>query len=350
MDSSMPKTIKHIFYEKLDFLPFLNAHQRAKKSKGSKDEVILFEIDLESNLVNLMREIKECRYQMGEYREFVVSYPKERLIKSLPYRDRIVHQWYVEEFIKPYFLPRFIKDSYACIEEKGNHKAVLVLQKYMRIMKRKYGSYYILKCDIKKFFYTIDRGILLDILKKDIKDRNLLEFTKVLLLSKDNGSVGIPIGNYTSQFFANIYLNELDHYLKEKMRVKYYVRYMDDFVLLLKDKKEDKKEAFFLYKVISSFLHEKLHLALNEKSVYFPNRLGVDFCGYKVYETHILVRKRCKSDMKRKVKLWNHLFISNTLDIKKTTMSFHSWMAHCSHANSYYLVREVERKLLFKIK
>ena len=342
----MPKTIKNVFYDKLSYVYFLNAHKRAKKSKANKKEVILFELDLESNIINLMREIKQGKYKLGKYREFVVKYPKERLIKSLPYKDRIVHQWYIEEFIKPYIIPRFIIDSYACIENRGNHKAVLELQKYMRIMKRKYGNYYILKCDIKKFFYSIDNNILLKILKKYISDSYLLNFTKTLLVSYNNSSIEIPIGNYTSQFFANIYLNELDHYLKEKVRVKYYIRYMDDFVLLLKDK----KESLFMYKIIIKFLDEKLNLSLNKKSNYFPNKLGVDFCGYKIYETHILVRKRCKKDMRRKINKWNKLFNSKNLDLKKVQLSFNSWKAHCSHANSYNLVKKMTSNLNFEIK
>lgn len=341
----MSKTIKNVFYQKLNFLTMLEAHNRAKKGKNSKRDVILFEMDLESNIVNLIREIKDKRYKIGKYREFVIKYPKERFIKAPAYKDRIVHQWYIEEFIKPYIIPRFINDTYACIDDKGNHRAVLKLQKYMRIMKRKYNDYYVLKCDVKKFFYNIDREILFEILKHDIRDKNLLEFTKVLIFAGDENKVGIPIGNYTSQFFANIYLNELDHYLKEKLRVKYYVRYMDDFVLLLKNK----EEAVYIFNRIRIFLKQKLKLDLNKKSKYFPNKQGIDFCGYKVYETHILVRKRCKRDMKTKIKKWNHLFINNKLDVRKVQMSINSWKAHCSYASSYNLVNRTMLKIKFKV-
>lgn len=205
----MSKTLKKSFYKCLTFEKMLLAHNRAKKNKHKK-EIILYEIDLETNLVNLINEIKLRRYNLGKYREFIIYEPKMRVIKSLPYKDRIVHQWYIEEFIKPYFEKRFIYDSYACIKNKGSHKAIVRLQKFMRKKKIENSDYYILKCDIKKYFYNIDCNILLKILQRFIYDNELISFSKILLKSNDS-NIGIPIGNYTSQWFANIYLNELDH-------------------------------------------------------------------------------------------------------------------------------------------
>lgn len=222
----MCKTIKKSFDSKLTFEKFLAAHKRASKVKNNSIDVMKYNIDLESNIQNLIYEIKHNTYKLGKYKEFTVYEPKERIIKSLPYRDRIVHQWYVEEFIKPFFLKRFINDNYACIENKGTHKAIDRLQKMMIVCKRKYESYYIVKCDIKKFFYNIDKNILYTILKNKINDKKLLNFSRILIFG-DDGDVSIPIGNYTSQFFANIYLNELDHYVKEELQIKYYIRYMD---------------------------------------------------------------------------------------------------------------------------
>lgn len=227
----MSKSIKKCFGRKLTFTKILEAHKRASKGKKQKKEIILFEMDLETNIVKILNDIKNNKYKFGKYREFIIYEPKERLIKSLPYRDRIVHQWYIEEFIKPFFLPRFIKDTYACIENRGTHKVVINVQKYMRKMKKYNQNYYVLKCDIKKYFYNIDKKILLQILKENIKDRKIINFTEVIL--GDLEEVGIPIGNYTSQFFANIYLNKFDHYVKEELKIKYYVRYMDDFILLV---------------------------------------------------------------------------------------------------------------------
>jgi len=293
----VPKSINNIFDTKLEYIKFYQAHLRASNHKRNRRDVIAFEIDLETNIMNLYRSIKNNTYKMGQYHEFIVREPKIRLIQSLSYIDRIVHQWYVEEFIIPFMVPKFIKDSYACIKDRETHKAVDALQKYMRIMKRKYSHYYVLKCDIHKYFYTINKDILFSILKRQIKDKKLLEFTKKIVYD-DNELKGIPIGNYTSQYFANVYLNVLDHYVKEVLHIKYYVRYMDDFIILLKTKQEAKK----VKQEITNFLSSKLDLTLNNKSKYYPNELGVDFCGYRIYETHRLLRKRSKNKIRKLIK------------------------------------------------
>ena len=194
----------------------MQAHYRARNHKAYKPEVIKFEINLENNITNLLNRVKNHTYHLGNYYSFIIYEPKKREIKALPYQDRIIHQWYVEEFIKPYIVPKLISSTFACLENKGTHHAVDCVQKYMRICQRNYGSYWILKCDVRKFFYSIDPHILFSILKKYIVDTALLDFTKLLIFDKraPNEHVGIPIGNYTSQFFANIYLNELDQFAK----------------------------------------------------------------------------------------------------------------------------------------
>ena len=202
------------------------AYYRAAKGKYNNKEVILFDMNLGSNLYQIANDIYNNRYKMGIYRKFTIYEPKKREIMSLPFRDRVVHQWYVEEFIKPIFLPKFIKDTYACIENRGVHKAVNMLKEYTDLMYKKNHDFYILKCDISKFFYNINKEILYNIILKNVKDQDFLNFTKKLIFD-GTGKIKIPIGNYTSQWFANIYLNEMDHYIKENLNIKYYVRYMD---------------------------------------------------------------------------------------------------------------------------
>lgn len=190
----MPKTLKKCFYQKLTFENLLNAHYRARDKKAQYWEVIRFETNLENNLINILNSIKNNTYKIGDYKSFIVKEPKVREIQALPYKDRLVQQWYVEEFIKPYFLPRFIKDSYACIPNKGTHNAVNAVQKYMRIKNLKNPDYWILKCDIKKFFYSIHPDILFNILKRHIKDKALLNFSKILIYDKrEENPIGIPI-------------------------------------------------------------------------------------------------------------------------------------------------------------
>ena len=192
----MPQKIKNCFDKSLTFEKLLQAHKRAKNHKTYKNEVINFEINLENNISNLLNNIKNNKYHLGEYYTFKIYEPKERIISSLPYVDRVVHQWYVEEFIKPYIVPKFINSTFACLKERGTHKAVDEVSRQMRVFKRNYGDFWILKCDIKKFFYNIDPNILFEILKKYINDKKLLRFTHLLIFDRklpSGSNVGIPI-------------------------------------------------------------------------------------------------------------------------------------------------------------
>lgn len=334
----MCKKVNSFFYSNLTFEKLLNSHNRAKRQKLSKTEVLLFEMDLETNLSNLLRKMRNKTYRLGAYREFVIYEPKERIIKSLPYVDRVVQQWYVEEFIKKYIVPKFIYHSYACIDGKGTHKAVDALQNFMIKKERSNKNFWILKCDVKKFFYNINQDILYSILCKYFKDDDILEFSKLLIFCENSSSkTGIPIGNLTSQYYANMYLNELDQYIKRVLKVKYYVRYMDDFVIVLDSKEECKK----IKKQIEDFLKDELLLELNEKSRYYPSHMGVDFCGYRIFTTHRLLRNSNKIKIKKYVKTWNKLYNKKSLNIHKTLLSLKSWRGHISHCDSYKLERKI---------
>ena len=336
----MPKMIKNCFYDKLTFENFLEAHKRARKNKTNKKELLKFEVDLETNIINIMRQLKSGNYSLGKYRVFTIYESKERIIKCLPYKDRIVQQWYIHEFIKPYIIPRLINTTCACIDNKGTHYAVNLVEKYMRIMKRDYLEYYILKLDIKKYFYNIDKDILFDIMSEYISDKRLLELTAIFIYDSDD-KVGIPIGNYTSQYFANIYLDKLDKYIKEDLNIKYYVRYMDDMVILL----PTKDDCIVIMNRVKKFVSDGLNLDLNKKSRYYPSRLGVNFCGYRIFETHRLLRVGSKQKIKRKIKMWEDLYKREILDRKKVKLSLNSWVAHSSHANTYRLQCKIKEKI-----
>ncbi len=335
----MPKKIKNCFYKNLTFEKFMQAHKRAKQHKTYKNEVIKFEINLENNITNLVNNIKNKTYHLGKYYSFTIYEPKERIIKSLPYIDRVVHQWYVEEFIKPYIVPKFVDTSFACIKNRGTHKAVEEVEQNMREYKRNYGDFWILKCDIKKFFYSIDTNILFNIMKKYIVDKELLNFTKLIIFDgrAPNDTIGIPIGNYTSQFFANIYMNELDQFVKRTLKIKYYTRYMDDFIILAKTK----KDCIYLKKQIENFLNLNLHLSLNKKSRYYPYSMGVNFCGYRIFTTHRLLRLNSKKKIKKSVKHWNYLYKTHQLNVFYTLQSMNSWIGHSSHCNCYKLQNKI---------
>jgi len=317
----MSKTIKNSYFNNLTFIKLMNAHYRAVKNKRNKLEILKYEEDLETNVANLLNQLKNDEYKLGKYREFTIYEPKERIIKSLPYKDRIVQQWYVYEFIKPYIIPRFIKDTYACLDNRGTHKCVLQTQKYMKQMNKKYETYYIIKGDIKNYFYSIDKDILFKIMHKYIKDKKLLELTKIFIYDNDSKK-SIPIGNYTSQYFANIYLNELDQYIKNELNIRYYLRYMDDFCILI----SNKNKAKLIYTKIETFLNINLKLQMNNKSRYYPSKFGINFCCYVIHENYILLRKRCIKNLKKKSKEENfdiniykgHLLYANCFNFINT--------------------------------
>ena len=339
----MPKRINNIFKHEITFTKLLEAHQKTKKGKRFKKQVIEFEMDLETNLLKIGRELINNTYQFSKYFEFTIYEPKERKIKTLDYRDRVVQTWYVENFLKPYFLPQFIEDSYACIEGKGTHKAVDKMQSYIKKANKKYKEVWVLKCDISKFFFNINREILFKLIKKKIKDKDFLEFTKKIIFY-DNEKVGIPIGNYTSQFFANIYMNELDKYIKEELKIKYLIRYMDDFVLLLKNKKEARETL----KNIENFLEEKLELKLNSKTAYFKQKQGINFCGFRIWKTHRLLREQSKKKMKRKLKNFQKLYAKEKIELSYITACIHSWKGHTKHCTSYNVVNKMLNEFVLK--
>lgn len=154
---------------------------------------------------------------------------------------------------------------------------------------------------------------------------------------------GIPIGNYTSQFFANIYLNELDQYVKRVLKIRYYVRYMDDFIILARTK----QDCISVKKDITNFLEQTLQLKLNNKSRYYPCKMGVNFCGYRIFTTHLLLRNNSKKKIKKKVSIWNKLYHKNQLDIPQTMQSINAWIGHSSHCNSYHLQNNILQKCDF---
>ena len=285
-------------------------------------------MDLESNISNLYHKLLNGTYIVGLYHTFTIYEPKERIIKSLPYEDRIVQQWIVHEFLIPYYYPRFISNTFACIDNRGNLNAIYKLQKYMRLIYKNNHDYYVIKGDIHKFFDSIDIGILREILINDIRDKKLM-----LLLDNILGDSikGIPIGNYTSQYFANIYLNKFDVYIKYNLCIKYYVRYMDDFIILVNSKNDAKD----ILNRIRLFLNENLKLELNKKTNYYPNKYGVNFCGYIMFNNYILLRKRFKVKLKKTINKWRFLNNCNKLDIKKMVMSYNAIYDHMRYANSY---------------
>ena len=308
----MPKTIRNLYDKNLTYDNLMKAHINSQKGKSLRNEIILFNLKQEDYIMWLYEKLKNGTYTHSVYSTFIVTEPKTRVIEKSRYIDRIVHRWYVDNFMKEYFVKSFISTSYACLENKGMHKACLDVQNAMKHCKRTWNNYYIIKMDVAKYFQNIDKNILYNILQRKIKDKKLLWLTKEILYS--NGiEKGLPIGNYTSQCFANIYLNEMDQYAKHKLQLKYWYRYMDDMITLIKTK----KEAIEKLELIRKFLKEKLDLKLNSKTQIFKSSQGVNFCGYKINEYRLKIRDKGKRKLKKKIKKLKFEIRNNKISSKE---------------------------------
>lgn len=201
----MPKTLRNKWNQCLTYENLMEAHKLSKKSKGHRKEIILFNLKSEEYILNLLEELKNNTYRPSMYTSFYVYEPKVRKIEKAKYIDRIVNRWLVDNFIKPIYIPKFINTTYACIEGRGMHKACLDMQKMMKHCKRIWGNYYILKMDVKKFFNSINKEILLKILKRNIVDKKVLGLITQILYIQEK-QVGIEIGNYSSQMFREYIL------------------------------------------------------------------------------------------------------------------------------------------------
>jgi len=290
----------------------------------------------EKNLVSLWRALKDGTYCPGGYHQFYVTEPKHRLISAPRLRDKIV-QYAVHTLLWAAYSPVYIKDTYACLEDRGAHKAVAQVQHYIRQCKWQHGDCWIVKCDISKYFFSIDRGILKKVYRKQIKDEKFLQLLDMIVDSGPGDDVGIPLGNVTSQDFAGIYLNELDQYVKRYLGVKFYVRYMDDFIIMVPTKEEAKR----LLELVEGFVRDRLHLELNTKTRIFPGNQGVNAYGFKIFATHKHVRTRSKVDMKRKIRAMDRKYRAGELPLKNVMLSVNSWLGHARHSNSFNLARKI---------
>ena len=328
----MPKTIRNSYYKYLTYEKLMEAHNKSKKGKGYRKELIKFNLKQEEYIIWLLDRLKSKTYKHGGYTEFYLTEPKLRKIEKSRYIDRIVHRWVVDNFLEPAFVVQFIPTSFACLKGKGMHRAAIYVQKTMRHCKQIWKEYYILKMDIAKYFDNINKEILLEIIERKIKDKNLIWLIKEILYAQKREK-GLEIGNYTSQMFANIYLNEIDQYIKHNLKIKYYCRYLDDSVLIVKTKKEAKK----VLKEIKKFLKDHLELELNKKTQIFKNKQGVNFCGYKINEYRMKIRDKGKRKLKNKVKYLKKQVKSGKITSKEAKKYIAGHLGYIKYANVYEL-------------
>jgi hypothetical protein len=332
------------------------AFRQARRGKRGREEVAAFEYDLEKNLLQLQAELQTATYRPGPYRHFWIHEPKRRKISAAPFRDRVVHHALCQ-VIEPIFERCFIHDSYACRMNKGTHRAVNRCQAFARWHR------YVLKCDIQKFFPSIDHEILLSLLARKLADPRVMELIREILKSGEGVLAeeyvmrwfpgddllaalrprGLPIGNLTSQFWGNVYMNSLDQFVKRRLKCRAYARYVDDFLLF----SDDKAELHRWKEEIMTFL-EGLRLTLHErKSVVFPVSEGIDFLGYRVFPTFRRMRRVTVRRFSRRLRHLRDAYRAGSITIQQVSQSVQSWAAHCRYAQSYRLRRAIFSRMSF---
>lgn len=281
---------KNLFSNLCSYENLESAFKKARKHKTLKSYVIEFERNLNDNLLLLQKELMAGTYRPKPLETFILRDPKTRVISKSDFRDRVVHHA-ICNIIEPIFEKTFIHDSYANRIGKGTLKAIKRYDLFKRkITRNNMHNSYVLKADILHYFETVDHKILLDILKQRIMDGEVISLVKIILdnhKTRKDGK-GMPLGNLTSQFFANLYLNDLDYFVKHTLRVKYYIRYVDDFIIM--QESENELEAY--KKEIDAFLQNKLLLRLHpDKSRIVKIRSGIIFLGLRIFYYHKLLKK-----------------------------------------------------------
>lgn len=301
--------------------------------KNNKIDVQKFSLNIEDNLFNLHDSLEKGYYRHSNYTSFFVRDPKLRHIHKADVSDRILHH-VLTRALDPIFESRFIFDSYSSRKDKGTHRAIGRLKYFaQKLSKNNTKTVWILKCDIKKYFDSIDHKILLGLIKKRIKDKKIFNLIQEIIFSF-HGQIGhgVPLGNLTSQLFSNIYLNELDQFIKRKLKIKYYLRYADDFVVL----SNDKNELEGVLKLVNCFLEETLNLKIHWSKTFFRKwHQGIDFLGYVIFPTHLVLRSKTKKRMFKKIEKNNIEFLNGRLNQEKVEQSKQSYLGLLSHTNEY---------------
>lgn len=355
------------------------AYLKCRRGKRGAINTREFEVKLFNELAFLSETLRAGTYKPSRSVCFYVNKPKLREIFAAHFRDRVVHRLVVD-LLEPYYEKKFINDSYACRKDKGTHKAVARTKNFVwRASKKAKAPAYYLQLDVKGYFMQIHKPTLFSILSKEIAPGALLNLLRVIVfhspadsyvfsgrlppkdilpphktLFHDDKERGVPIGSLTSQFFANIYLNELDQFVKRGLGVRFYIRYVDDFVLL----HQDPNQLLLWREKIIKYLQEKLKLHLkNENAMPLSVYKGVDFLGYFIKPRYTLIRRRVKKNFDQKFALLLPLqekqdgnfqvehFSCNATKYEKLLASTNSYLGHFHHANSYQLVQAVQKKL-----
>lgn len=336
-------------YDRLaSFEHLLLAYRKAARGKRSREDVASFDYHLEGQLLWLRNELRAETYRPGPYRRYQIRDPKPRVISAASFRDRVVHHALCA-CIEPLFERRFIRDSYANRRFKGIHAALDRCQQFARHYR------YVLRCDIVQFFPSIDLDILRFQLERVIQDARVLRLCRLILAGGsheltdqydlalfpgDDPAVaaarprGLPIGNQTSQFWANCYLNPLDHFIKSELRCPAYLRYVDDFALF-----SDEKAMLWQWKAaIVAFLGHQLRLTLHDReSTVSPVMAGIPFLGFTLFPSYRRLRRRNMLAFAGRLRGMYAAWRAGNLPIATMRERVRSWVAHAAHADSWHL-------------
>lgn len=328
------------------------AFQDASKGRRYNKDVLRFAYDSWSNLEALREVILRGAYEIDRYYIFFVHEPKKRMIMSISFEHRVV-QWAIYRVINPVLVKGYIRDSYGCIPGRGALGAMLRLKGWLQYVSRKDGEWYYLKLDISKYFYRISHRVLKKILRKKIKDERLLTILDRIIDCKHTPfglppgkspgeiplgerlyDVGMPIGNLLSQMFANLYLNELDQFCKRVLGIKFYVRYMDDIIVL----HNSKKQLHTWRWQIGEFLERELELSLNQKTCIRPINQGIEFVGYRLWFNRVVLRKSTTLGIKRSLKEVRRKYKDYEISLDEATQTFNSYVGMLKHTDSEELL------------
>ena len=344
------KTYKHLFEKVCCFGNLLTAFRKARRGKRCKAEVCAFEWNHESEILRLQDELLSGRYEPGPYRSFTIHEPKRRVISAAPFRDRVVHHA-ICNIVEPIFERSFIADSYSCRPEKGTHKALDRFTQYSRRYR------FVLKADVVQYFPSVDHAILQGLLERKLADRRLMGLIGNILRSGEHilkGEYemttypgddlwaaarprGLPIGNLTSQFFSNVYLDPLDHFVQERVRVGAYIRYCDDFVLF----GHGRKELLACRDAVRSFL-ERLRLRLHpRKSVVYRVADGVPFLGFLMFPDRRRLLRKSVVRARRRLRQLAVDFAEGRKSVADVRQSVNAWLGHARHGDTWGLRREM---------
>lgn len=341
------KSYSGLYSQIYDFSNIYDAYLKARKNKRYKQEILAFSANLEENLIEIQNELIYRSYEPKGYRTFKVFEPKERQIMAAPFSDRVVHHA-VCNIIEPLIDKSLIYHSYACRKNKGTHACMIKTQQFLREISAKSDhEIYCFKGDISKYFASINHQILRKLIRRKIRCKDTITLLDKIINSTAEGinPVGLPLGNLTSQLFANLYLNEFDKFIKQEKKMKYYIRYMDDFIVLCDSRQELKQ----LRKESEIFLNENLQLKTNRKTCLFPIKQGIDFIGYRIWKDHCLLRKANVKHIRRTIKKLARDYLDKKIELKKIEDIVTAWLGHASHADVYFY-REKIKNLVNELK